>query len=89
MRFALDLAGRRYGEAGRPLSRFPDDYRIVATLASTERDADGIGGIRFFPDGGSTGGSITITRPSGQGVRLRVDWLFGRITQEPPGEARS
>lgn len=89
VRFELDLRGRHYGEAGRPPERFPDDYRVDATLAATERDGDGIGGIRFFPDGGSTGGSITITRPSGQGVRLRVDWLFGRITQEPPDEGRS
>ena len=29
-----------------------------------------------------TGGSIDILRPSGGGVRLRVDWLFGRVEQE-------
>ena len=89
VRFELDLGGRRYGEAGRPSVPFPEAYRIGATLAATERDDRGIGGIRFFPDGGSTGGSITITRPGGQGVRLRVDWLFGRITQEDPGGAES
>ena len=38
--------------------------------------------IRFFPDGGATGGSIEVVRPSGTGARIQVDWLSGRITQE-------
>lgn len=38
--------------------------------------------IWFLPEGGSTGGSIEIIRPNGDGTRLRVDWLTGDITQE-------
>jgi general secretion pathway protein H len=48
-------------------------YTARSTLESSER-----GAIRFFPDGGSTGGRITLS--SGQRViRVDVDWLSGRI----------
>jgi general secretion pathway protein H len=36
--------------------------------------------IRFFPDGGSTGGSIMLTADDGRGFRIRVDWLTGRVS---------
>jgi general secretion pathway protein H len=55
---------------------------VRATVAGTELSAQQEAAIRFLPDGGATGGSIDILRASGQGVRLRVDWLSGRITQE-------
>ena len=42
-----------------------------------------MGVIRFYPAGGSTGGEITIERPSGAGTRLVVDWLIGDVQQEP------
>ncbi|MFP5414226.1 MAG: GspH/FimT family pseudopilin [Gammaproteobacteria bacterium] len=56
--------------------------RLVVADAEIGRDR---GAIRFYPDGSATGGSIEILRPSGEGVRLRVDWLLGRISQEAPG----
>ncbi len=56
----------------------------VARQLVTER---GVGVIRFYPDGTSTGGSITITRANGDGQRIRVDWLLGRVTHELPGSA--
>ena len=45
---------------------------------------EGVAVIRFYADGSSSGGSITVTRAGGDGVRLRVDWLLGRVTQEAP-----
>jgi len=48
-------------------------YTARSAVESAER-----GAIRFFPDGGSTGGRITLS--SGQRViRVDVDWLSGRI----------
>jgi len=35
-----------------------------------------------MPEGGSTGGTIELVRPSGAGVNIRVDWLLGQISQE-------
>ncbi|MCB1954259.1 MAG: prepilin-type N-terminal cleavage/methylation domain-containing protein [Rhodocyclaceae bacterium] len=82
IRFVVDLQKRIFGVAGMTMREVPADYQLAASLARTEQGPDGVGAIRFFPDGSSSGGSISIVRPTGQGVRLRVDWLLGRITQE-------
>lgn len=84
--FAVDLASRSYGVDGRLAGRLPEAVGVRVIVAGREVDAAGQGGIRFQPDGGATGGSVDLLRPQGGGVRLRVDWLFGRIEQEPiPG----
>lgn len=60
-----------------------DSLSIGAQSARQVMSEPGVAVIRFYPDGSSTGGSVTLRRDSGQGVRLRVDWLLGRITREP------
>lgn len=42
----------------------------------------GLATIRFYPSGGSSGGDITVTRASGAGTRLVVDWLLGDVVTE-------
>jgi hypothetical protein len=42
----------------------------------------GLAAIRFYPAGGSSGGEISVTRPTGAGVNLTVDWLLGDVAQE-------
>lgn len=48
--------------------------------------ADGSQSIVFLPGGGATGGSITLLRQTQPptGLRLRVDWLSGLVSQEQP-----
>ena len=60
------------------------DLAIEMISAEVLSPRAGVGAIRFYPDGSATGGSITVLRPSGAGVRLRVDWLLGRVSQESP-----
>ena len=61
--------------------QLPADFRIVVnSAAEVNRDAEGV--FRFYPDGGSSGGDIEIAQPSGAGVKISVDWLVGRVTQE-------
>jgi len=81
----VDLDARRFQVNQRREFEFPDSLRIAGEFAEIETEADRIGAIRFYPDGSSTGGSISLLRPNGDGVRVRVDWLLGRVTQEPPG----
>ena len=61
----------------------PDGLELRAIMADQETAPDGRMAIRFLPRGGASGGSVDVLRPSGSGVRLRVDWFSGRVEQEP------
>lgn len=61
----------------------PEALKLSIEAAQEVSKVTGAGTIRFYPDGSSSGGSIKIMRPSGQGIILRVDWLLGRLIQEP------
>lgn len=82
VRFLVNLAARSYGVEGRPMHQLPAPLSMRAIVANQELAAGQVAAIRFLPSGGATGGSVDVFRPSGAGVRLRVDWLFGRVEQE-------
>jgi general secretion pathway protein H len=54
----------------------------VAVHSAKEVNTDSTGVIRFYPEGGSSGGGIDLERPDGGGVRIAIDWLAGRVTHE-------
>ena len=62
-------------------TQLPETFRIVVR-AARELNRDGEGVFRFYPEGGSSGGDVEIAQPSGSGVKITVDWLVGRVTQE-------
>jgi general secretion pathway protein H len=83
VRFVIDVEGRRWGGDQR-MRDVPARVDMDAVVAQSEVGARGIGAIRFYPDGSSTGGTIVVVRQSRvAGVRLRVDWMLGRVSQEP------
>ena len=82
-RFSVNLGQRSYGMDGSAFHPVPQPLEVRATVAGIELEPGGVASIRFLADGGSTGGSIEVLRPSGSGTRLRIDWLSGRVTQEP------
>ncbi|CAN7223661.1 prepilin-type N-terminal cleavage/methylation domain-containing protein [Acidovorax sp. LjRoot129] len=85
-RFSVNLQQRSFGIQGGTMHSLPDSLTVRATVAGTELSSDGVAAIRFLPDGGATGGSIDVLRASNSGgVRLRVDWLSGRVSQEAVG----
>ncbi|CAH1191094.1 General secretion pathway protein H [Candidatus Nitrotoga sp. BS] len=56
----------------------PAKLDISLFTAQSEMLPDRVGAIRFYPDGSSTGGRITVT----SGVRkyeINVDWLTGQV----------
>lgn len=77
---------RSYGVAGQPLQTLPDSLDMHLQTAAEANLADGSQSILFLPSGGATGGSITLLRPTQPptGLRLRVDWLSGLVSQEQP-----
>lgn len=81
--FFVDLKARSYGVDERVLGRFPDSLEVRFIIAQRELDTDQRGAVRFYASGSSTGGSVDIARTGRGGVRLRVDWLLGRVTQDP------
>jgi general secretion pathway protein H len=83
--FVVDLEARRFGVDGRTEIGIPDALKVSAIVADVEVSEGGRSAIRFYPDGSATGGSVELERSSGRGVRLRVDWLLGRVSQEPLG----
>ncbi|WP_313080254.1 GspH/FimT family pseudopilin [Pulveribacter sp.] len=84
-RFVVDLAQHSYGIEGLKAQQIPAPLEMRVSMAGVESGGQRAG-IRFFPDGGATGGSVDIIRPSGEGARLRVDWLSGRVSLEAVGQ---
>lgn len=82
--FHVDLSTREFGIQGQTPKSVPKSLELKATVGRDE-SVDGVhlAAITFTPEGGSTGGTIELVRSSGAGVRIRVDWLLGQITQEP------
>jgi general secretion pathway protein H len=52
----------------------------MEVLGSRELNREGAGVIRFYPDGGSSGGYVNLTFPNNNTVQVQVDWLLGRVT---------
>jgi general secretion pathway protein H len=76
----LDMESREYLSTGEEQThRLPGNIDIQLYTAQTEVTSDKRGSIRFYPDGSSTGGRITVA--SGERKYLvNVDWLTGRVS---------
>lgn len=63
--------------------QLPENIQLsAATAREYNRLYDGnLAVVRFFADGSSSGGSISLVRESGAGVQLTVDWLLGSVSQ--------
>ena len=53
---------------------------LIEVLGSQELNRDGAGVIRFYPDGGSSGGYVNLSQENGASVQVQVDWLLGRVS---------
>jgi general secretion pathway protein H len=75
----LDLERRRFGVTGDPREiALPESVALKLYTAQSELLDSATGGIRFFPDGSSTGGAITVSSPK-LAYRVNVDWLTGTV----------
>ena len=86
----VDPALNRFALTDQPERLVASDYQMLAqdlsiglVFAAEISPGANLGAIRFYPEGGSSGGEISIQRPSGAGTRLVVDWLIGDVQQEP------
>lgn len=76
---SLDVERKEFALSfeGRP-RKLPGDIELSLYTARSAIESESRGAIRFFPDGGSTGGRITVKRGRRQ-VHVDVDWLGGRV----------
>jgi general secretion pathway protein H len=60
--------------------QLPDGVYVVLTFAESEKRG-AAGGLRFYPDGQSSGGEISLAL-GGRNARLTVSWLTGEARIE-------
>lgn len=75
----LDLDKRSFSVSGGVARQLPEALELKLVTAQSEVVNERQAAIRFFPDGSSTGGRVTVA--SGQRkYEVDVDWLTGRVT---------
>ena len=75
----LDVQARTYRLAGATrLRRLDPQLELKLLAAQNEVSNPQVGAIRFFPDGSSTGGRVTLAA-TGQSYVVDVNWLTGRV----------
>jgi general secretion pathway protein H len=77
----VDVERRSFGSPPFSERRFPTEIRAQLKVAEPERLSASQGGIRFFPDGSSTGGEVVLSLGERQ-VKLCVHWLTGQPIME-------
>ena len=60
----------------------PDATQITLSTAKSEQLSETAGAFRFFSDGSSTGGRITLTYESIKNV-IDINWLTGKVSISP------
>ena len=66
-----------------------DKLDVKLYTAEADLIAERVGAIRFFPDGSSNGGRVTVGVGE-RGFEIDVDWLTGHVTikEKPVGDRR-
>jgi general secretion pathway protein H len=76
----LDMDSREFLATGEGQAhRLPDNIDVKLFTAQTEVTSAKRGSIRFYPDGSSTGGRITVAAGERKYL-VDVDWLTGRVS---------
>ena len=78
-RVMLDLEHRSFqGERDARAHALPRQIELKLFTAQSDLVNDRVGAIRFFPDGGSNGGRVTLAVGERK-FNVDVDWLTGRV----------
>jgi general secretion pathway protein H len=77
--FEVDTRGELYRGADKRDVKLPKGLELSVTSAASDQTRGEIARIRFFPDGSSTGGRITL-RSGQREWHVNVSWLTGAVT---------
>jgi general secretion pathway protein H len=79
----IDVEKRRFWVVGEQRQgSLPAEIGVKLFTAQAELIDEQSGRIRFFPEGGSSGGRITLQRGN-SAYEIDIDWLTGRVAVEP------
>jgi len=79
--FIVDSEAKTYQAPERELVELPEEMRVALTTARSELTGENAGGIRFYPDGGSTGGWVELESDN-RIYKVSVAWLTGETSVE-------
>ena len=78
-RLLLDLEQRTFRmEADPRVHSLPKQIELKLFTAQSDLLSEKVGAIRFFPDGGSNGGRVTLAAGERK-YNVDIDWLTGRV----------
>jgi general secretion pathway protein H len=77
----IDLQNNTYQAPGKQIVHLPREMRMTLLTADSEQTGATSGRIRFFPDGASTGGHISVFMGQRE-WRINVSWLTGEVARE-------
>lgn len=87
--FVADVQAHRYALAGHATWHdLPRNVGIDLTTTTADVVDPTTARIRFFPDGSSTGGGVTLFGQAGR-FDIQVDWLSGRVIIRDTRHSRS
>jgi general secretion pathway protein H len=75
---SVDVEKRRYRAPDKRWVELPKDMTMDLLTTRGELEEEGIGRIRFFPDGSSTGGHVDLIRDEVV-WRVQIQWLTGEV----------
>lgn len=79
----VNVNAATYRPPGKSDVHLPRDMRVAITSAREDQANASTGRIRFFPDGSSTGGRITLKRGQRE-WHVNVGWLTGAVNVVAP-----
>lgn len=77
----IDVEERSYQAPEKSVVQLPAGLDMKLLTAVTEQTGDSKGQIRFFPDGSSSGGRVTLIRGNYE-WRIDIAWLTGEVRME-------
>ncbi len=86
--FEVEVEERRWKAAGRDWVVLPEGMEIRLLTVESELTGDNSGRIRFFADGSSSGGRVTLSHGDRE-WRVGVAWLTGEIALEDDSSANA
>jgi len=76
----LDVEARQFSYSGEERAHtLPEGVDLKLYTSQVEVESEKKGSIRFYPDGSSTGGRITVSTGERKFL-VDVDWLTGRVS---------